>query len=188
MSYPRYRDGPVFKAQTPGISELDTATSSVASKSSFFNNGTTAAKITCINHIQIYDELAQRSWYMPNMDNPRNLLISRGEYSHYRPDGVPHDDPALVLLESCLADSRADVILRGDDAEYGSDALSFEVSCHCSYLSCDDLPDDQWKVEVRRCFETSLALIQLNLLDIVRPSAGSGVNETLEHQWDGVPP
>ena len=39
---------------------------------------------------------------------------------------------------------------------------------HCTLNECGSLPREQWKVEARRVFETSLARIQMMFLDIVR--------------------
>ncbi|KAG8530284.1 uncharacterized protein KY384_004786 [Bacidia gigantensis] len=183
MSYPTYRDGPVFKAQTPGVSEFDLCTNSKEAENRYFNNGTTHLKITCIDHVQICDSMANQCWYMPNYNEPRNLLRSRNL------NGVSsNNDSALVLLEACLADSTLMSVLTAvGDRRYGTYAMALEAESHCSHLSCDDLPDDQWKIEVRRWFEASLARIQLNVLDIVRPTSDPENNETVEEQWLRIP-
>ena len=183
ISYPRYRDTPIFRAQTRGVSNFDDGKFLREAQYRYFNNGTTRAKITCINHAQICDVLAKKCWYMPNFAEPRNLLISR----KYPPYSASSDDPALVLLEACLSDSMSFLAHQTGDDRYGLTGLNLEAQDHCSYIACKDLPDDQWKLEIRRWFETSLALIQLNLLEIVRPSLDPRNNKTIDEQWEGIP-
>ena len=183
ISYPRYRDTPIFKAQTPGVSNFDNGRALADAQSRYFNNGTTHVQITCMNHIQICDILAKNCWYMPNFGDPKNLLVSRKLPGY----SASNDDLALVLLEACLSDSVISLAHQTGDDRYGLTALNFEAQAHCSYIACKDLPDDQWKLELRRWFETSLALIQLNLHEIVRPSLDFRDNKTLDEQWHGIP-
>ncbi len=46
-------------------------------------------------------------------------------------------------------------------------------SCYNSVI-CRGIPPDQWKIEVRQWFETSLAQIQFNVFDTVRGGNGAG--------------
>ena len=62
-----------------------------------------------------------------------------------------------------------------------------EIRSLCSNKRiCRNIPQDQWKVEVRRVFENSLAQIQYNVLDAVRG------RETVDgqgsiHDYDNIP-
>ena len=69
----------------------------------------------------------------------------------------------------------------------GIGALLLEAESHCSYFTCEDLPDDQWKIIVSGWFEARLARIQLGLLGIVRSGNGTE-NHTNKEDYEGIPP
>ena len=184
VSHPRYRDDPVFPATTHGESDLNRSPSWDAN-TRFFNNGTTYASIGCIDHTQVCDSYVNRCWFLRWNTGPRPFLRKRNW------DGPSvNNDTALVLLEACLADSSiSSTPSVHSGLPRGPNSISLEAASHCSAFECDDLPDDQWKVEVRRWFEASLAKIQLHLLEIVRPSATSQAQLTTNQTelWQGIP-
>ena len=173
MSYPHYRNSPIFEAKPAGVSTFDRY-----SLDRYFNNGTKMTKIACIDQTQTCDLYEDKCWWwFPAHNDPVEFLRSR---NHRAPRS--NGDPALVLLEASLAGSSICSVLQGGRfARHGLKPLSLEAESHCTNLACDDLPDDQWKIEVRRWFETSLARVQLNVLDIVRPST------IVEDGWANIP-
>ena len=52
--------------------------------------------------------------------------------------------------------------------------VRLQTSSYCNFYDCRDMPHDQWKREVRRWLETSLARIQFNILDIARGTGNKG--------------
>lgn len=76
-------------------------------------------------------------------------------------DGVLTEaDHARVLLSSAIFESFEGMV----------DGIgeNLEAKSHCEGAFCYGLPREQWKVEARQMFETSLARIQNRVLDIVR--------------------
>ena len=181
MSYPSRRDSPIFSAKTPGLSPLEIQTNPLARPTTrFFNNDTEHQGITCVDSKQICDSYVKKCWYLHNYESSFNLLGSR------RYEGrQPNEDPALVLLEACVADS--DTCSSMSSTPLGGFAGTLmEADSHCSYYTCPDLPDDQWAIEARRWFETSLARIQLNMIRILHPTTDP-YNKTVEEAWKGIP-
>lgn len=62
------------------------------------------------------------------------------------------------------------------------DKYRLEAESHCRNSLCS-LPIKQWEVEARQLFETSLAKMQFNVLDIVR-----GTDNKREEDFYGIPP
>ena len=165
MSSPYFRPGPVFPAMTLGKSPLNHFPDSYSDSYRFFNNGTTISRFDCINHIQICDIVEDKRWFRAP-STPWWLLRHR----HLWEDSS-NTDAALLLLEASLASSYT--IARG----------ALDAQSRCSEWACDYLPDDQWRIEVRRWFEASLATIQVLLLDIVRPSQHIGSWYLIPHEY-----
>lgn len=71
-----------------------------------------------------------------------------------------------------------------DGVRYNGILLS--LSYYHSPQICESLPRDQWKKEVRQRFETSLAQIQFNVLDIVQGSADNENYQAIPPQFQGI--
>ena len=52
-----------------------------------------------------------------------------------------------------------------------------EIRSHCQGSRCGPLPPEQWKVEARRLFEASLARIQVELVNTVRGTSNTPVEQ-----------
>ena len=170
MTYPNRREDPVFPARHPFKSIYG---------SGYINNDTRPAIMGCIDSIEIFDDHNNLTWTLPHYSTPRAAFESVDKLAPFETE-LP-----LVLLYSALAGSTIYSALSGD-AVRERYRYDFEASHRCTYRSCLDLPDDQWKIEVNRWFEASLARIQANVLDIMR---GTGAYSDDDHEdYEGIPP
>ena len=77
---------------------------------------------------------------------------------------VSQHDKAELLLHIALSASYI----------YANTISGFEARSHMTGLLVQRLPPDQWKVEVKRWFEASLAHMQVSVLDTVSPLTRNG--------------
>ena len=169
MTYPNYRSDPVFPALSPGPSPY---TQPRKWKSSYHNNRTAPAVLGCIDLTEICDKHLNLCWPAPRRSSPRTILNTQHGVAGSK------SELARVLLETSLTDSSICSSL----GRRGIGTPALEAESYCSYYACNDLPEDQWKVEVRRWFEASLARIQINTLEVVRGTGNYG------DDYDGIPP
>ena len=135
----------------------------------------------CIDTAQILDSHNNRSWTIPNHPTPRRAFES------FNDPAASDQELPLILLVGALAGSSICSALSPDGAGPKILSYDFEASRKCTYQSCSDLPADQWKIEVNRWFEASLARIQANVFDITR-GTGSGSQSDDEHEdYEGIP-
>ena len=64
--------------------------------------------------------------------------------------------------------------LGGDSIEKANDQHKLQAALKRVDYSGSDLSEDQWKIEVRRWSEASLARVLVNVLDIVRDTGKDG--------------
>ena len=95
VSHPRYRDSPVFRATTRGVSELCQR----SGRQRFFNKGTTSASMSYLEQIQVCDSRDDSCWIAVQAGGAHNYVMFRNWHGSWS------NDTALVLLEACLADS-----------------------------------------------------------------------------------
>lgn len=147
VEYREIRDDPVF----PALQWL---------KWTSFNNETLPGLLGCVENVSFCDPGLKKCWNYPEPIDSRDKDRSIWENSpRIFNDMGPKPDLARALLYSSFQWS-----FIGQPIIYG-----LEANSHCIYTSyCGALPRNQWKVEARQLFETSLATMQFNILDMVR--------------------
>ena len=149
VMYSEYRDDPIFSA-------LEFSHGKPRGRQYYHTNTTLPGIIGYSDETQLCDIARNACWYgVP----PLYSLI-------YKPESETVDEGELVrtLLSAALKGSS--IALPANNVVLPASAL--EAASHCNYFYCEGLPREQWKVEVRRWFGTSLARIQVNLLSFVR--------------------
>ena len=159
MAYPKYRDDPIFPARSFDVS-----------RRLYLNNETKPKFLACIDNTEICDP-SRKTCQQLEVNAPERVF----DTAHGRATNTAHE---LTVTQDELARIILLAALRGSNVFVSKDSghpwtASLEADAQCTYFVCKDLPVDQWKTEARRWFETSLALIQVNLLDIVR-GTGNG--------------
>ena len=169
VSYFDYREDPLFPARSKNIGDT------------YSNNSTLPSVIGCIDATII-------------------CRLAAGYCRLLSPEGRDHPYVALTALKWLTSRNKSITIRQADMAHMlltaaVDDSLfmtamytaGLVISSLCRNNFCYGLPTDQWKVEVRRWFETSLALIQGNVLDVVRGTGRYALNDSKE-EYHGIPP
>ena len=155
--YPFRRKDPVF----PGFA-LQQDCKGYGITCQYYNNATVPSLLSCVDNTEVCDSEIGKCWQEQSAGSePRAQKL---EKSGREPTRADH---ARNLLLSALSGSTTCTLL--SSAAQGS----LEAASHCTGLRCSSLPQDQWIVEARRLFETSLAMIQISLLDIVQGNAAN---------------
>lgn len=161
--YPNYRDDPIFPARD--LVRSDNKTTGL----DYYNNSPVSAVLACVDDGEICDAQLIKCEKAPGR------RVVKPFDGHRDGATLTQDDLARALLLSSLTGSGC---IASSSASRTLDAQS-----HCNYLECySGLPPDQWIIEARHWFEASLALIQLNILTIVRGTENTGPD------FDGIPP
>lgn len=156
MEYTEFRDDPVFPATHHQSGVI------------YSNNSTVPGLLGCVNSALIYDPDLDQCWNWPETSADLTIPLSDPMFNKY--DGVrTNADIARVLLSGTIYGS-----FLGMTSSRAYTTL--EAKSHCNDLFCFGLPREQWKVEARHWFETSLAQMQYWVLDIVR-----GVDEDSDY-------
>lgn len=152
VQYGEIRDEPIFRA-SQWLDKLNT-----------FDNETSPGLLGCIDDISICDVDLKKCWnYLDYLESGAIDPKYGGQVMDRLPrifdDTGPKPDLARALLYSSMQNS-----FIGLPMDYHLEGVS-----HCRDGNlCYDLPRNQWRVEARQMFETSLATMQFNVLDMVR--------------------
>lgn len=149
MKYPEFRDDPVFPAMHKQYN------------TEYVNNSTIPGILGCVDNAYIYDPDRNQTLDWPEASQKRTLRFPTSLPFKKYDDVVTNADLAGFLLSSAIYRAFSRRAFTGF-------LVSLEAKTHCDDLFCRDLPREQWKVEARQLFETSLADLQYAVLDIVR--------------------
>lgn len=142
------RDDPIFPAVVnPQPSHF---------KQSYFYNYTAPKIIGCVHETQLCDSTDHDCWYLPPS-------LAKESFPDTAKTSVTKTTMARKLLSTVLS---ASVVF-----PYAS-TNKLDAVKSCRYDQCE-FPTEQWKVEARTWFETSLATIQILFLDILRDQNAS---------------
>ena len=180
VEYEEIRDEPIFKALQPVNRPISRALQ-LARSTPFTNNETSPGLLGCVENISICDVDLKRCWNYVDSEPRDPRYKDRSIWDRMpRPfdDTRPKPDLARALLYSSLKDSFV-----GFPYEYDLEAISHcRDGVYCHNFVRNKLPRNQWRVEARQIFETSLATMQYNVLDIIR-----GDIKFWEVEYDIVP-
>lgn len=155
MTFKHYRSDPVFPAKR--FREFSEHSSPFYLPEGYFNDNEYASVITCEEGTEICNLRTNKCWlYNEGWKDPQTAFEIRHLY-HSKPPEPTEYKLAFLLLQTALGDS-----------SITTSTGPLEAATHCNFFDCEDLPHDQWILEVRRMFEASLATIQFNVLDIAR--------------------
>lgn len=175
VEYEEIRDDPIF----PALQRLEGMRYSDPGESTYtfhyFNNETLPGLLGCVENISFCDPNLKKCWNYPEpidfRDKDRSIW---GKSPRIFDDMGPKPDLARALLYQSMQYS----FIGHPGMEY-----DLEGSSHCKYTPFCDLPRNQWKAEARQMFETSLATMQFNILDMVRGRENRG-----GYDFSGIPP
>lgn len=158
VEYGEIRDEPIFRALQP----VDRQGTQL-----YTNNETSPGLLGCMENISFCDVDLKKCWNYEDSE-PSNHTDKDESMLYDRPIRFDHADPnpdlARVLLNGSMRNS-----FTGRPFSYDLEAISHcRDGIHCHSGKESQLPRDQWKVEARQLFETSLATMQFNVLHIIR--------------------
>ena len=147
--YSEFRDDPLFPAMVKQSTER------------YLNNTTSPGILGCVDNAFIHDPDLNRSWNWPQKRENASPLLLYSNFDELNGNvTLTHSNLARYLLFMTISRSFGSVM--------GGGVMDLEAKSHCNAMYCKGLPREQWKVEARQCFETSLAQLQYSVLDIVR--------------------
>lgn len=165
VEYHEIRDDPIF----PALQRLNNSLNPLP-----FNNETLPGLLGCVENISFCDPDLKKCWNYPEPIDSRDEDRSIWEkVPRVFDDKGPKPDLTRALLYYSMSYS-----FISSPMEY-----ALEGNSHCIDTSyCGGLPRNQWKVEARQLFETSLATMQFNVLDMIR-----GKESRLDKDFHQIP-
>lgn len=165
VMYGKIRDDPVFPAKEWN-----------RERQNFQNNETWPRELGCADTASICDPDMNSCWSFPEFGKFNYSLTPIPIWTR-----TPKSFGSIGT-DAELARALLYTAIFNNFLEPYYDRYSLEAESHCRYSRCS-LPRNQWEVEARQLFETSLAKMQFNVLDIVR-----GTDNKREEDFYGIPP
>lgn len=151
--YPQIRLDPVFPAQSRANFPLG-----YTGSLKYYHNSTRATVLGCVDQYLICKDATGPCWTKENITSipqaPKNRISTEEE-----------NVIKLLLLALDFSSACGSTQFRGVEA--------LNAQSKISHMQSQDLAPEQWKVEVEKFFQVSLARIQLNAYDIVRGTAAA---------------
>ena len=157
------------------------------------SNSVLPALIGCTDQAEICDPETKHCWSVSLLITINDALDKVAAGAQICDFNTGHcwsvsSSPTLVRPRSAVSDTEAAIALLANALSAssvlsaGSRGPDLELASHCTNLFCKNVPKEQWKVEARTWFETSLAQAQVELLNTVQ-----GVQGAYE-DYHGIPP
>jgi hypothetical protein len=151
--YPQIRLDPVFPAQSRAKFPFG-----YTGPHKYYHNSTRATVLGCVDQYLICKDITGPCWTKENITSipqaPKNRTAT-----------VEENVIKLLLLALDFSTACGSTQFRGVE--------SLNAQSKISHMQSQDLAPEQWKLEVEKFFEVSLARIQLNAYDIVRGTAAA---------------
>lgn len=166
--YPHFRLDPIFPAQSRAKFPLG-----YAGSPKYFHNSTRATVLGCVDQYRIFKHTSGPCWTNENITSIPQAPKKRT---------ATEEENVIKLLLLALDFSTA----CGSTRFRGVEAL--DAQSKIAHMQSQELNSEQWKVEVEKFFQASLARIQLNAYDIVRGTAVAfdDYHDTLPVRYRGI--
>jgi hypothetical protein len=166
--HPQIRLDPIFPAQSIAKFPLG-----YMGSNKYYHNSTRATVLGCVDQYLICKDTTGPCWTKEN-------ITSIPQAPKNRTSTVEENVIKLLLLALDFSTACGSIQFRGVEA--------LDAQSKISHMESQELAPEQWKIEVEKFFQVSLARIQVNAYDIVRGTAAAfdDYHDVLPTRYRGI--